>query len=111
MPPPKSLDSYPAVFALAVRRAWENGEFAIPAKAAASTTLRLQFYGYLRAMRAAGQAEMADAVYIENLPHNGGIKLINKESMPAARDIAAALGETRKSPGSPLGSSLFGLEE
>ena len=93
MPPPKSLDSFPPVFAAAVQRAFSRGEFTIPAQASSGTTLRMQMFGYLRALRANGQSELADAIYIQDLPGKTGIKLIHRESSPAALDIAAALGE------------------
>lgn len=104
----KSLDSYPPVFAAAVKRAFERGEFIIPTRTASATTLRMQLFGYLRALRAAGQGEMADAIYIQDLPDKAGIKLIHRESSPVALDIAAALGENplEETPGDSLFDKL-----
>ena len=99
MSPPKSPDSYPPVFAAAVQRAFSRGEFTIPTRTSNPTTLRLQMYGYLKTLRANGQAELADSIYIQDLPDKSGIKLIHREDSPVAKDIAAALGEDTPNDG------------
>jgi hypothetical protein len=106
MPPPKSLDSFPPVFAQAVQRAFSRGEFTIPARTSAAATLRMQMFGYLRTLRANGQAELADSIYITELPNKTGIKLIHRESAPVALDIAAALGDDSPPEENP-GDSFF----
>ena len=106
MPPPLSLDTYPAVFEQACLRAFEQGEFIILARTSSADALRLQMYGYLRALRAAGRIEMADAVYIAMLPDRSGIKLLHREKSPVALDIAASL-ETPPGEDKLPGDSFF----
>lgn len=93
MPPPKSPSSYPPAFQAAVDRAFSQGEFEIPCVNSNPTTLRLQMYGFLKTLRANGQTELADSVYIQDLPGKTGIKLINRNSAPVVLDITKALGE------------------
>jgi len=98
MTSPKSLDSYPPAFALAVARAFDKGEFIIPARTVKPLTLRMQFYGYLRALKSAGQGEMAASIYIQETPD--GITLMHREKAPGVSDIMAALGDEPQNDGS-----------
>jgi len=109
MTAPRSINSYPPAFLTAVQRAYSDGSFTIPCKAASFSVLRMQMYGFLKAMRNSGQSLMADAIAIQNLPGNAGVRLVNRDQLPVNLDIEAALQETGEAlPTKPIHNKLFG---
>lgn len=95
----KHIEAYPHAFKLAVERAQAKGSFEIPASQSAYNTLRMQMFGYIKALRLAGQSELANSIYITSMPGNTGIRLIHRDNSPAALDILKALGEQPQIPG------------
>lgn len=92
MPTPKALDAYPPVFAQACAKVLADGPLVIPADN--PLALRLQFYGYLRALRAAGRSELASAFYLTLTSDGKGLKIAMRDTMPAAQALSAVLGES-----------------
>lgn len=87
MPKPSHPDAYPTSFPQAAQTALSLGELCIPS--ANPEALRAQFYGYFRALRKAGQEELANALTLSTRP--GFLILRSRDSTPEAREVEAAL--------------------
>lgn len=91
MTAPKHLSGYPPHYMQAVEQAFALGELVIPCVNSSPASVRMQFYGFLRALRNEGKAELADSVSILTETDKGQIRILRKESAPVTMDIAAAL--------------------
>ena len=94
MTQPQSSDRYPAVFSEALSRVMLTGEFVIPCSNQSS--MRAKFFGYLKALRVEGKAELADSVEIlapKDMPTR--IILRSRDNSPEAREVEAALMAAR----------------
>lgn len=107
--PRRTIDSYPPAFLSAVQRAFSVGQHVIPCKSASPASVRMQFYGFLKALGNSGQTELAESISILTDKEGRTITLIRKELTAVAGDIFASLDSSPVSPGAPLddADSLF----
>ena len=105
MPPPKLPTAYPVEFRAALTRAISSGELFIPHEKPAA--FRLQFYGFISALRRSGEPELAEACsfFVQKDPPGLWIRL--KEQTPTAKLIRDAMGEKKEetSPSLPASDS------
>lgn len=103
--PKRSLDTYPASYLEAVERAFTSGTFTVHCRATGPAAVRMQFYGFLKALRSGGKSELADCVAIVTDYEARTVTLTRRELTAAAVDIENALREN--SPETPLGKDLL----
>lgn len=87
MPRPTDPARYPDTFAKALDRAYSEGSLVIPTTE--PRRLRMQLYGYLKAVRAHGKAELANAIEVLTRPDSCVLR--RRDFSPAARELRAAL--------------------
>jgi hypothetical protein len=106
MTTPRSSSRYPAEFLAAFQAAQTRGAFTIPTEFPRALQARL--WGFARALRAEGQAPLADSIQITT--SSAAVTLTHRSTLPEAQEIAAALSSLGDhSPESTL-DRLFGRE-
>lgn len=97
----RASDAYPAPMLDALHRAFSLGELFIPCPQAGKilpSTLRLQFYGLIAALRREGKSELANSLgfYTQSEPPGLWIKL--KDRSAFGNLVAAALASNEAPP-------------
>ena len=92
----RSLESYPLAYSQAVQRALAEGEFTIPT--VHPMAMRQQLFGYLKALRAAGQTETADAVEIVTPKTRDCVVIRDRSQNAVTQEIAVALVASGSAP-------------